>query len=147
MSALHAWHRETFAKTTEVTLQPKHYSGQFGGTFPQGPDGQPLGPTTREIKSARAVVCQRVVNGMSPAEWKAAQEAFDASHEGLDLHDEDAGVRRNHCEVWLLKSLFEADHAGLPAASEPALLSLLEHHAGTKALELLRADLVASVTP
>ena len=147
MSALHAWHRETFAKTTEVTLQPKHYAGRFGGIFPQDASGAPLGPTTRPIKSARAVVCQRVVNGMSPAEWKAAQEAFDASTEGLELHDEDAGVRRDHCEVWLLRCLFDEEHEHMPAATEPALLELLDLHATPARLDAHRARLVEMVQP
>jgi hypothetical protein len=82
---------------------------------------------------------------MSPAEWKHAQEAFDATDEGKALEDQDPGVRHEHCELWLLRSLYEADHADMVPSTEMALNVVLDHHAHPKALHGHRTRLVAHV--
>lgn len=121
MSDLHEWHREA-TKGHAVTLTFPARPTQFGGTLPE---------ETREVtlKSARAVVVQRALNQLSPKAWVRAQAAFDASDEGKALADKDSAVRREHCELWLFRQLYEADHPDLVAASELSLLTVLAHHA------------------
>lgn len=138
MSALHQWHRETFTKRTDVTLVWPARSTMFGGTFPEVRKDVKLG-------TARAVICQRTVNALSPEEWKHAQAAFDDSDEGKALEDKDAGTRREHCELWLLKRLHEADHPEMVAPTELALFSVLEHHAQRSKMDLHMERVVAHV--
>lgn len=138
MSALHDWHRDVFAKRHDVTISFPSRPTQFGGPTEAVSNDTTMG-------SARACICQRVVNGLSPAEWTAAQDAFDSSDEGQALTDKDPSVRREHCELWLLKSLYEADHPELVPASELARLTVLEHHAQPKFVAAHKARLVAHV--
>lgn len=140
MSALHDWHRSTFTKSHDTVLEFPPMQTQFGGTLPA---------QTRNVrlKSARAVVCQRAVNAMTPEQWADAQDAFDASDEGHALASTDPSVRREHCELWLLKSLFEAEHADLVAPTELALNSLLEVHATTGKVHAHRDRLLGMVNP
>lgn len=135
---LHEWHRETFAIGTPVTLQFPERSTTFGGTFPA---------ETRDVtlRTARAAVCQRVINGLSPAEWTASQQAFDASDDGQALDTDDASDRRAHCELWLLHKLYTSDHPGLPAGTELALYMLVEEHANPAKIKAHRKALLASL--
>lgn len=136
MSALHAWHREVFTKRTPTTLVFPAYSTMFGGNFPEV-------RSEVTLNTARTVVCQRVVNEFSPEEWKQAQAAFDASDEGKALESKDAGVRREHCELWVLHRLHEADHPELVSATELALQKVLAHHAHPEKIRAHKARLVA----
>lgn len=135
MSRLHDWHREVFTKRTPTTLVFPAYSTIFGGNFPE----------TRSdvtLNSARTVVCQRVVNEFTPAEWAHAQAAFDASDEGLALKSEEADVRREHCELWVLHLLHETEHPDLVPVTELALQQVLAHHAHPDKVKAHRARLV-----
>lgn len=136
MSRLHDWHRDVFTKRTATTLVFPAYSTTFGGNFPEVRNEVTLA-------SARSVICQRVLNEMSPDEWKHAQKAFDASDVGFALEDKDPSVRREHCEIWLLHSLHEADHPELVPGSELALQQVLAHHAHAARVTLHKARLVA----
>lgn len=138
MSALHAWHREVFTKRTPTTLVFPAYSTIFGGNFPEVRNDVTL-------STARTVVCQRVVNQLSPAEWAHAQAAFDASDEGKALPDTDAGVRHEHCELWLLHRLHETEHPELVPVTELALQQVLAHHAHPERVRAHKARLVAHV--
>lgn len=141
-----AWHRETFTKKHKVTLVQSRWTTPFHpGTFPKNPDGTPLEDREVALPTARSVICQRVVNGFSPEEWAHAQAAFDASDEGEALADQDPGVRREHCEVWLLHRLYEADHPELVPASEMALVRVMAHHASTEKMHAHKRRLVAHV--
>lgn len=139
MSRLHDWHREIFTKRTPTTLVFPAYSTTFGGNFPEVRHDVTL-------NTARTVVCQRVVNGLSPAEWKHAQAAFDASDEGHELEDKDPGVRHEHCELWLLHQLHEADHPELVPVTELALQKVLDHHAKPEKIGLHKARVLAFLT-
>lgn len=136
--SLHHWHRTVFTKRHEVTLQIPEHKGTFGAVIPA---------QTRDVTlhNARTVVCSRTVNGMSPAEWKTAQDAFDASDEGKALDTDDAGVRHEHCELWLLRVLYESDHPDMVPSTEMALNVVLDHHAHSKALHAHRTRLVAGL--
>lgn len=139
MSALHKWYREVFAKRTPTTLVFPAYSTIHGGNFPEVRNEVTL-------SSARSVICQRVVNGFSPEEWKAAQAAFDASEEGESLDvDADPHVRREHCELWLLHLLHETEHPELVPGSELALQKVLAHHAHPSKIGAHRARLIAHI--
>ena len=140
------WHRETFTKRAEATIVWPAYSTPHGGNFPE---------VTRQVtlNSARAVIVQRVLNGLTPAEWQAAATAFDASPEGVALETKDAPTRREHLELWLARTLFEGgvkDDAGndlLVPASELALQKVLDHHAHPTKVAAHRAALMKSLAP
>lgn len=139
MSALHDWHRQVFTKRTPTTLVFPAYSTIFGGNFPEVRNEVTL-------NTARTVVCQRVVNALTPAEWKHAQAAFDASPAGRALTDKDPGVRHEHCELWLLHSLHESDHPDLVPVTELALQVVLAEHTKSHKLAAHKARLVAFLT-
>lgn len=136
MTSLHDWHREVFCKRTPTTLVFPAYSTIHGGNFPE---------TRSEVTlaSARSVVVQRVVNSLTPEEWTLAQEIFDASSEGLALKTRDVADRREHCELWLLHLLHEADHPELVVGSELALQKVLAHHAHEDKIEAHKDRLLA----
>ena len=138
MSELHDWHRAEFTKRMPVTVLVKGYQPHFGAEVPDQDLDLVLG-------TVRSVVVARTVHGLSPDDWKHAQDAFEASDEGKALADADPGVRREHCELWLLKRLYEAEHPDLVPASESATFALVDHHAHPKKVAAHRARLVAHV--
>lgn len=133
------WHASTFTKRTAVSVVWPAYSTQLGGSFPEQVHNVTL-------NNARAVVVQRIVNGMSPADWEAAEKAFDTSHEGVDDHAKDAPTKRAHLEMWLLRKFYESDAEGLVPDTELALQKVLDHHAHPAKVAAHRAQLLGSVT-
>lgn len=140
-SALHDWHDSVFhfSQRREETLVFPAYSTTFGGNFDEVRSDVTL------PKDARSVVVRRAVNALTPDEWKDAQAAFDASDEGKALASVDPGERREHCEIWLLRELYESDHPELPVHGEIALQKVLEHHAHPDKVAAHKTRLVDSI--